>query len=339
MGRARSHLHRGTSSGFTRRRVLAGGLAASVVPLTAGRAAPNFPGSQTIKLVVGFPAGGSQDNVGRIVADRLSAHWGASVVVENIAGAGSNIAMDRVAKGPADGTQILIAPPGLATNQFLYAKLAFDPSADFVPISLVVTFPNLLCVRNSLPVNTLVDLIAYAKANPGKLNYGSTGIGTSPHLASEMLKRMAGIDFATVHYRGSLPALNDLLAGSIDMVIDNTTSIIPHARAGSVRALGITTLRRWPLAPDFAPIAETLPGYQALGWSGLVVRTGTPSEVCEAIEAASRTICRDPVLTERMTALSAEVVGSGARDFSQFLDAERAMWGKLITDLRIRVAN
>ncbi len=338
MGGARSHGHRGASPRLTRRHVLAGGFAASVLPLTAG-AAPNFPGSQTVRLVVGFPAGGSQDNVGRILADRLSAHWGASVVVENIAGAGSNIAMDRVARGPADGTQILIAPPGLATNQFLYAKLAFDPSADFVPLSLVVTFPNLLCVRNSLPVNTTAELIAYAKANPGKLNYGSTGIGTSPHLASEMLKRMAGIDFATVHYRGSLPALNDLLAGSIDMVIDNTTSIVPHARAGSVRALGITTLRRWPLAPEFAPVADILPGYQALGWTGLAVRTGTPREVCEAIEAAVRAICRDRVLTDRMATLSAEVVGSGAREFGQFLDAERAMWGKLITDLRIRVAN
>jgi tripartite-type tricarboxylate transporter receptor subunit TctC len=339
-----SHLHRssarleqGDPRHITRRRVLAGGLAAGLMPLSAKGA--NYPGGQTIRLVVGFPAGGSQDNVGRIVADRLSAFWGASVVVENIAGAGSNIAMDRVARGPADGTQILIVPPGIVTNQFLYAKLAFDPAADFVPLALVATIPNLLCVRNSLPVGTMAEFIAYAKANPGKLNYGSTGIGTTPHLASEMLKRMAGIDFATVHYRGSAPAVNDLLAGAVDVVIDNTTSIVPHARSGSVRTLGISTLARWPLAREFVPIAETVPGYQALAFSGIAVRAGTPREVCDSIEAAVKAVCKDGVLIERLSALSAEVVGSGSQEFSQFLAAERATWGKLITDLGIRVGN
>ena len=278
----------------TRRSVSAGLLATGLVPLSAARAQQGYPRGQTVRLVVGFPAGGSQDNVGRILADRLTAYWGASVVVENIAGAGSNIAFDRVAKGPADGSQILIVPPGLTTNQFLYAKLAFDPAADFVPLALVATFPNLLCVRNSLPVNTMAELIAFAKANPGKLNYGSTGIGTTPHLASEMLKRMAGVDFATVHYRGSAPAVNDLLAGAVDVVIDNTTSIVPHARSGSVRALGISTLARWPLAPEFVPIADTVPGYQALAFSGIAVRAGTPREICDSIETAVKAICKDP---------------------------------------------
>jgi len=323
----------------TRRSVSAGLLATGFMPLSAACAQRAYPAGQTLRLIVGFPAGGSQDNVGRILADRLSAHWGVSVVVENIAGAGSNIAFDRVAKGPADGTQILIVPPGLATNQFLYAKLAFDPAADFMPLALVATFPNLLCVRNSLPVNSMAELIAFAKANPGKLNYGSTGIGTTPHLASEMLKRMAGIDFATVHYRGSAPAVNDLLAGAVDVVIDNTTSIVPHARGGSVRALGISTLARWPLAPDYMPIADTVPGYQALAFSGIAVRAGTPKEICDSIETAVKAVCGEPVLKERMTGLLAEVVGSGSRQFGEFLAAERAKWGKLITDLKIRVGN
>ena len=288
-------------------------------------------------MIVGFPAGGSQDNVGRILADRLSGHWGTAVVVENIAGAGSNIAFDRVAKGPADGSQILIVPPGLATNQFLYAKLAFDPATDFVPLALVASIPNLLCVRNSLPVTTTAELIAYAKANPGKLNFGSTGIGTTPHLAGEMLKRMAGIDFAVVHYRGSAPALNDLLSGAVDVMIDNTTSIVPHARSGSVRALGITTLVRWPQAPDYVPIAETVRGFEALAFSGIAVRAGTPRDICDSIESAVKAICKDPVLVGRMTALLAEVAGSGSKEFGQFLAAERAKWGKLITDLNIRV--
>jgi tripartite-type tricarboxylate transporter receptor subunit TctC len=317
--------------------MLTGAAAACVAPLSGAAAQRGFPGNQPVRIVVGFPAGGSQDNVGRILAERLSAYWRASVVVENVAGAGSNIAFDRVAKGPANGTQILIVPPGLATNQFLYAKLAFDPATDFVPLALVATIPNLLCVRNSLPVNTMAEFIAYAKANPGKLNYGSTGIGTSPHLASEMLKRMAGIDFATVHYRGSAPALNDLLAGSVDVVIDNTTSIVPHARAGSVRALGISTLRRWPLASEFVPIAETVRGFEALAFTGIAVRSGTPKPICDSIETAVTAICREKVVVDRMARLAAEVVGSGSREFSRFLSGERAKWGKLITDLRIRI--
>jgi tripartite-type tricarboxylate transporter receptor subunit TctC len=323
----------------TRRGMLAGALAAGAASGWAASAQGTYPGSQTIRLIVGFPAGGSQDNVGRILADRLSAHWRGSVVVENVAGAGANIAMDRVAKGPSDGTQILIVPPGLATNQFLYAKVNFDPVADFVPLVLTATFPNLLCVRNSLPVNTVAELIAYAKANPGKLNFGSTGIGTTPHLAGEMLKRMAGIDFATVHYRGSAPALNDLLVGAVDMMFDNTASIIPQARAGGVRALGISTLARWPLAPDFSPVADTVPGFSALAFSGIAVRTGTPAEICSSIETAVKAVCQDPLLKERLTTLLAEVVGSGSREFTEFLAGERTKWGKLITDLNIRVGN
>jgi tripartite-type tricarboxylate transporter receptor subunit TctC len=230
-------------------------------------------------------------------------------------------------------------PPGIVTNQFLYARLAFDPVADFVPLALVAVFPNLLYVRNSLPVHTVAELIAYAKANPGKLNYGSTGIGTTPHLASEMLKRMAGIEFATVHYRGSAPVLNDVLAGSVDLAFDNTTSIVPHARSGSVRALGISTLTRWPLAPDFVPIAETVPGFAALAFSGIAVRAGTPADICANIEAAVKAVCQEPPLKERMTTLLAEVVGSGSKEFGEFLTAERGKWGKLITDLKIRVGN
>ena len=324
----------------TRRSVSLGVLATGLTPFGAARAQGVYPGGQTVKVVVGFPAGGSQDNMGRLVADRLSAYWnGASVVVENVSGAGSNIAFERVAKGPADGSQILIVPPGIVTNQFLYARIGFDPEKDFVPLALVATFPNLLCVRNGLPVNTVAELIAYARANPGKLNYGSTGIGTTPHLASEMLKRMAGIDYATVHHRGSAPTVNSLLSGTVDVAMDNTTSITPQARGGNVRPLGITTLKRWPLAPEFVPIADTLPGYEALAFTGIAVRAGTPAAICDSIETAVKAICQGSVFKERLAGMLAEVVGSGAREFGAFLAAERAKWGRLITDLNIRVGN
>ncbi len=324
----------------SRRSVSLGILASGLMPFGAARAQGAYPGGQTVRVIVGFPAGGSQDNVARVVAERLSAYWGgASVLVENVPGAGSNLAFDRVAKGPADGTQILIVPPGIVTNQFLYTRIAFDPVKDFIPLGLVATFANLLCVRNSLPVNSVAELIAYAKANPGKLNFGSTGIGTTPHLASEMLKSMAGITFATVHHRGSAPTINSLLSGAVDVAMDNTTSITPHARAGSIRALGISTLERLPLAPEFVPIADTLPGYEALAFSGIAVRAGTPKPICDSIEAAVKAICQDPQLKGRLNAMLAEAVGSGAQAFADFLTAERGKWGKLITDLGIRVGN
>jgi tripartite-type tricarboxylate transporter receptor subunit TctC len=322
---------------LTRRAVSAGIVAAGLVPASIARAQQRFPGGQTIKVIVGFPAGGSQDIVGRLVADQLSAYWGgAPVVVENVPGAGSNLAFDRVARGPADGTQILVVPPPFTTNQFLYAKINHDPVSDFIPLALLVTFPNLLCVRNSLPVRTVPELIAHAKANPGKLNYGSTGIGTSPHLASEMLKRMAGIEFATVHHRGSAPTINSLLSEAVDFAMDNSTSITPHARAGSVRAIGIATLKRWPLGEEFVPIAETLPGYEAQSFSGLAVRAGTPKAICDEIETAAIAITKVPVFRERMTGMLAEVVGTGAGAFATFLTAERAKWGKLITELGLK---
>jgi tripartite-type tricarboxylate transporter receptor subunit TctC len=322
---------------ISRRTVSAGLAAVGIMPVSTSHAQRRFPGDQPVKLIVGFPAGGSQDNVGRILAERLSSHWGgAAVVVENVPGAGSNLAFDRVAKGASDGTQILIVPPPLTINEFLYAKIAYDPVKDFTPLALVVTFPNLLCVRNSLPVQTVPELIAYAKANPGKLNYGSTGVGTSPHLASEMLKRMAGIEFATVHHRGSAPTINSLLSEAVDFVMDNSTSITPHARAGTIRALGITTLGRWPLGPEYVPIADTLPGYEALGFTGISVRAGTPKEICDAIEAAVLAVCKEPGFRQRMADMLAEVVGSGSAAFAGFLAAERAKWGKLITDLGIK---
>jgi tripartite-type tricarboxylate transporter receptor subunit TctC len=325
---------------LSRRAVSAGIVATGLMPLAAANAQRRFPGDQPVKVIVGFPAGGSQDIVGRIVAERLSAYWGgAPVVVENVPGAGSNIAFERIAKGPSDGTQILIVPPPIATNEFLYPKIGYDPVKDFTPLALVVTFPNLLCVRNSLPVQTMAELIAYAKANPGKLNYGSTGVGTSPHLASEMLKRMAGIEFATVHHRGSAPTINSLLSEAVDFVIDNTTSIAPHARSGSVRAIGITTLKRSPLGEEFVPIADTLPGYEALGFTGLSVRAGTPKEICDEIEAAALAVCKEPGFRKRMAEMLADVAGTGSASFAAFLAAERAKWGKLITDLGIKVAN
>jgi tripartite-type tricarboxylate transporter receptor subunit TctC len=325
---------------LTRRSFSAGALAAGIAAPHVARAQAAYPApGSTLKIVVGFPPGGSQDITGRIVADRLGALWNVTTVVENVAGAGANIAMDRVAKGAGDGTQILIAPPGIVTNQFLYSRLAFDPEKDLIPIGQVSTQPNLLCVKKDLAVNSVAELIAYAKANPGKLNYASTGIGTTTHLGGELFKKMANVDIKVVHYRGSSPALNDLLAGNVDVMFDNISSIVPHARAGSVRPLAVSSAKRLPLAPEFPTIGDTVTGYQTTSWAGLAVRAGTPKEICDKIEAGNKAICKDPLLVSRLNGTVTEAVGSGAKEFAEFIASERATWGKLITDLRIKVGD
>jgi tripartite-type tricarboxylate transporter receptor subunit TctC len=296
-----------------------------------------YPGNQTIKMVVPYPAGGATDVIGRIVADRLQAMWHTSVIVENISGAGGSIGMDRVAKGPTDGTQILVVPPQISINQFLYPKLAFDPEKDLIPIAQVASLPNILVVRKGLEVNSVKELIAYAKANPGKLNYASSGNGTTIHLSAELFKRMAGIEMNHIPYRGSAPAVNDLVGGQVDLMFDNATSIIGQVRGGTVKPLGVTTLNRSPLLPDLAPVAETLAGYDTSSWFGIGVRAGTPNEIIDKIEQAVRAVTQEAVVKERMAAVIADPVVSDRKTFGEFVVAERKKWGTLITDLKIRL--
>lgn len=322
---------------ISRRDVLAGATAAALATPAGALAQDAFPAGKTIKFIVPFPPGGATDTVGRIVAERLGAKWGTTTVVENVAGAGTNIGNDRAAKGPTDGTTILLTASPMVANQFLYAKLSYDPVNDLIPLAQIAIVPNLLCAKKDLPVGTVADLIAYGKANPGKLTYGTTGIGTSTHLSGELFKRMAGVEMVPVHYRGSAPAINDLLGGSIDLIFDNIGAIISHARAGSVKALGITKLERSALAPEYPTVAATLPGFETTSFAGLMVRAGTPKAVCDVIERDSVAVSNEPVVKERLTALGMETVGRNAAEFASWLGAERDKWGKLITELKIRI--
>jgi tripartite-type tricarboxylate transporter receptor subunit TctC len=322
------------TAGLTRRDCL-GGLVAALGALPA-QASP-YPAGLTVKVIVGYPAGGTSDVVGRIVADRLAAAWTVPVIVENVAGGNGNIGNERVAKGPADGTQLLVVTANIATNAFLYSRLGYDPARDFVPVSCVARLPNLLLVKHGLPVNSVAELIAYAKSNPGKLNYGSPGVGSSPHLSAEIFKRMTGTDIVAIGYRGSAPALNDLAAGSIDLMFDNITSSIGLVRGGQIRALGVTSPQRTPLAAEFPTIAETVPGYDVTTFFGIVVRAGTPADIVARIETAVVALAREPAVKERLAGVSAEAVGSSADDFTQFLASERSRWGRLITELGIRI--
>ncbi len=321
---------------ITRRTFSAGALAAGVASPSIARAQQAYPAGLQVRFVVGFPAGGAQDIVGRIVADRLGALWGVPTVVENVAGAGGNIAMDRVAKGPNDGTQIMIVPPGFATNQFLYSRMPFDPEKDIIPLGYVASIPNLMCVKKGLPVNTVAELIAYAKANPGKLNYASTSVGTTTHLSGALFAKMTDTNIVVVHYRGSAPAMNDLLSGNVDLIFDNIASIIPQARAGTVKALGITTAKRSPFAPEYPPIGDTVKGYDTTSWVGVGVRAGTPKAICDKIEEGVKIICKDKLLVDRLATLVSEPVGTGAAEFAKFVAAERATWGKLIAEQKIK---
>ena len=322
------------------RRRISQGMAATALSVLARPAVAQggFPaGVGTIRLVVPYPAGGATDVIGRIVADRLSALWHASVIVENVAGAAANIGMDRVAKGPTDGSTLFIVPPQIAINQYLYAKLAYDPEKDFIPIAQVANLPNILVVKKDLAVNSVAELIAYAKANPGKLNFASSGNGTTIHLSGELFKRMAGVDMKHIPYRGSSPAVNDLIAGQVDLMFDNAPSIIGQVRGGTVKALGVTTLQPTPLLPELPTVAQTVAGYDTASWFGVGVRTGTPENIVAKIEQAVRALAQEPAVKERMATVIADPVLSDRKIFGAFIEAERKKWGSLINDLKIRV--
>ena len=324
---------------LTRRTVVKTGLAAAaaVFARPAGAQVPVYPGSQTIKIVVPYPPAGATDIVGRAVADALAQLWKTTTVVDNIPGAGANIGIDRVAKGSIDGTQLLIVPPNLATNEFLYQKLAFDPHKDIVPVSQVASLANLLCVRKGLPIKSVSELIAYAKANPGKLNFASSGVGTTIHLSGELFKKMAGVDMVHVPYRGSANALNDLIAGQVDVMFDNLPSIEPQAKAGNVIGIAVTAAKKVALAPDYPTVAETLPGFDVQSWFGVGVRAGTPQAIIDKLEADVMAICKQEDVKKRLANATIETVGSPAKDFATYIETERKRWGQLITDLKIKV--
>jgi tripartite-type tricarboxylate transporter receptor subunit TctC len=310
-----------------------GGTLAMPHPLRAQAA---FPGSRTIKLVVPFPPAGATDIIGRLWAEKIGSIWGSNVVVENKPGAGGNIGTEQVAKGEQDGSQLLIVSVGMATNQYLYPRLTYDPSADFKPVSLLALVPNLLVVGNHVQARSVSELIAFAKANPGKLTYGSSGVGTSVHLSGELFKKLTGTDMVHLPYRGTAQATQDLIGGRIDLIFDNITQAMSHVRAGSIRALGITTAKRSPVASEFAPVAETVPGFDVSSWFAIFAPKGTPDDVVAKLHADTVRVMADPQVKDRMATLGAEIVASTPAALGSFLKSEMDKWGKLITEAGIK---
>jgi len=300
------------------------------LPLVAAAQAGGFP-DKAIRIVVPFPPGGATDAAARLVAVKMSEHWGQPVVVDNRAGAGGNVGSDLVAKAPADGYTLVMGVTGShAINTSLYSRMPYDPVADFVAISQVAVVPNVLVVHPSVPVKNLAELVALAKKEPGKLNYASLGNGTAAHLGMEMLKAEAGVDITHVPYKGSAPAVSDLLAGQVQMMVDGLPSALPHVKAGKLRAIALTSLRRSPSLPDLPTIAESYPGFYADAWSGLFAPKGTPQPVVDKLSAEVQRILKLPEVREKLAALGAEPVGSTQAEFAAHVKKEIEKWAKVV---------
>ncbi|MBI2735373.1 MAG: tripartite tricarboxylate transporter substrate binding protein [Rhodospirillales bacterium] len=317
---------------ITRRSALAGALFTAVPAFAQG-----WP-SRPIRYVVPFAAGaGVLDIMARIVAQHLGEKIGQQVVVDNKPGAGGNVGAEIVAKAAPDGYTMLMANTALTVAPYLYARMTFDPLTDLVPVTMVNSAPLMLVVHPSLPVTSVKEFLAYAKANPGKLNYGSGGIGTTPFLATELLKSMTGINAVHVPYKGGAPALADLVAGQIAFMIENVPGTLPMVKDGKLRALAITSRKRSPLAPDLPTIAEAgVPDYEMAGWNGIFLPKGTPDEIAGKLHAALTAVLRAKPVEEQMAALGAEAIGNRQATFAAFVKSESVRWGVIIREKGIK---
>jgi tripartite-type tricarboxylate transporter receptor subunit TctC len=303
------------------------GVVALCVATLAHAAFPDHP----IKVINGFAAGGGSDILLRTIAPAIGDILGQPLVVEYRTGAGGNLAMEAVARAPADGYTLLMGSPGLATNSFLYASLPFDPLKDFAPISLVGTVQNVLVVNPSLPVHDVKWLIALAKQKPGALNYASPGVGTSLHLAGELFKLDTGTDIVHVAYKGGGQAQTDVIGGQVQMMFNVLPSALPLVQGGKLRALAVTGPRRAESLPDVPTMIESgVPGYTALTWNGLLAPAGTPPEVIAKLNDAIVKAMRSPEMKERLAKIGQDVAWSTPAEFAAFLRDETAKWSKVI---------
>jgi tripartite-type tricarboxylate transporter receptor subunit TctC len=322
---------------------LASKLFATLLVLLAAQMASAQSGypNRPVKIVVGFTPGTAPDLAARILADRFSEVWGSPFVVENVPGAGSNIATDHVAKAAADGYTLLMGGnSSLVINPSLYETLPFDPIKDFAPISQVFVAANVLAVPSELPIKTVAELVALAKANPGKLSYGHAGVGTSQHLAAELFKYMAHIDIAPVPYRGTTALMPDLLANRITMSFANISNVMPLAREGKLRALAITSIKRSALAPDLPTMAEAgYPGFEAVPWFGLLAPTGTPKNALDKLYGETVKALALPEVRKKFDELGLEPIGNSPAEFSAIIRKEIPEWAKVIKDSAIKFGN
>jgi len=293
--------------------------------------AQSYP-SKPIRFVVPYPAGGPLDTIARLLGAKVGESVKQAVVVDNKPGAGGNIGADIVAKSPADGYTILMGAVAThAINPTLYKAIPYDSIKDFAPVTQVASTPNILVVHPSVPGANVREFIAHAKANPGKLNFGSGSTGSAGHLAGELFKSMAGVDMVHIPYKGAAPAMQDLVAGQIQLMFDNLASALTQVRAGKVKALAVTTAKRTPFAPDIPTIAESgLPGFDISTWFGVFAPAGTPREALDRLHAEFAKALAAPDVREKMVNMGAEPVGNRPEEFAAFVRAEAEKYGGVI---------
>jgi len=320
-------------------RVLFSAVAALVLAFHPGQAtAAPFP-ERGVRIVVPFPAGGSNDVVARLLGSKLQELWGQPVVIDNRGGGGGNIGAESVARAAPDGYTLLLTAPGpLAVNQSLYPQLAFNPTQDFEGVALVASVQMVLAVHPGVKANTVAELIALAKAAPGKVNFGSSGYGSTNHLAGELLKTRAGIDIVHVPYRGAAPAMNDLIGGQIPMMFDNMPAIRPQVQGGTIRAIAVAGATRSPIFPEVPTMAEAgVPGFEASSWFGLVAPAKTPPEVIRTLIDAVGKVLKDPEVAKRLADVGAEPGTLSGTAFDAFLRSESAKWGEVVKTAGVKV--
>jgi len=306
-------------------------LAAMTMPALAAENAQSYP-SKPIRLVVPFTPGGSTDILARVIGMKLTEAWGKQVVIDNRPGAGGNIGVDLVAKSLPDGYTLVMGHIGtFGVNPTLYPKLPYDPIRDFQPITLVALVPNMLSVNPSLPVKSVKELIALAKAKPGTINFGSGGNGSAAHLAGEYFKLMTKTEITHIPYRGTSPAVTDLIAGQIQMIITGVPPTLNFVKTGKLRALAVATSKRLALLPDLPTIAEAgVPGYEATQWYGVLAPAGTPRPIVDKLNAEMAKAIKGPDVREKLAADAAEPVGNSPEEFGAFIKKEIARWAPVV---------
>jgi tripartite-type tricarboxylate transporter receptor subunit TctC len=307
---------------------LAAGVAALPVISRVARA-QNYP-TRPVRWIIGYPPGGSADITARLMGQWLSERLGQPFVIESRPGGGTNIATETVVRAPPDGYTLLLVAPANAINATLYGRLSYDFIRDIAPVAALIRFPNVIVVNPSVPAKTVPELIAYAKANPGKLNMASSGNGSTIHVSGELFKMMTGINMVHVPYRGGAPALIDMISGQVQVMFDNLPTSIAFIRAGKLRPLAVTTTTRSELLPDLPTVADFVPGYEASAWYGVGVPRGTPHEIIDKLNKEINAILADPKVKVRLAELGAWAILGSSADFGKLVADETEKWAKVV---------
>jgi len=311
-----------------------GGTACAIALLGAGALQAQTYPSKPIRFVVPWAPGGSTDVLARIIGQKLTEAWGQPVLIENRPGASGNLGSDVIAKAAPDGYNLLVGSMSThAMNGALYTKMPFKPVDDFAPVAILAYVTNVLAVHPSVKANSIPEIIAYAKANPGKLNYASAGSGSTNHLSAALFEKMAGIQLTHIPYKGGAPAVTDLVGGQVDMLFTGLTNVLGHVKTGKLKLLAVTEAQRAKVLPDLPTVAETLPGYEMAVWYGMFAPAGTPPELVNKLNAEVNRIMLLPDVTAKLAPLGAEAVTKSAGEFARILKADEIKWNRIIHEV------